>query len=228
MTPGDAGLDGREGRAVFISAFRCPDPSGNSAVLCYARGERAPEILRSGDGLLPCPLWKELRCFRWSGVGAAKGILPRFVGATLEDARPTPAIAAVRQAVADRWRRWLVLLGPPGSGKTWALSAAVRATPGALFVEAEKFVSDVLDRDRREDAIEEASSASLLAFDDLGRGYATRSGFAECQIEELLCTRHAALAPMVIASNWTPAELTRRLSGRVIDRLRETATIIQL
>jgi hypothetical protein len=53
-------------------------------------------------------------------------------------------------------------------------------------------------------------------------------GLGEQVVEEILSYRHAQMLPTIISSNWTPAELQRRLSPRLLDRFKEWTTIVTL
>ena len=155
----------------------------------------------------------------------------RFLSATL-DGEQTPVVQAVRRYLdedADVGRA-LVLLGVVGCGKTWGICAAVDAWPrSALFLEADAIArAAARDHDQLDALRKAAESVSLLALDDLFRGYSKSGGLAESVIEELLCHRHAREMATIITSNLTPEQLAKRLSPRVVDRLREWATIVTL
>jgi DNA replication protein DnaC len=159
--------------------------------------------------------------------GRVRGVPLRFLHATLRG-KQTPSITATRDFLNDAAQRGrlLGLLGPPGVGKSYAGAAAVMAWPRpAWFVHADTIAQAAAQREHGElhDIVERAQRVSLLVLDDLGR--LKVDGLAETVVEEILCRRHAELMGTIITSNWTPAEMVKRLSARLLDRLVEWATV---
>lgn len=238
-------------RAEFLASFTCADPTGAKAQCARAPqrwgAQNHPRVLLPDDSLASCPVWISTKCRRfdekyieWLQIGRNRGIPERFLTASLISSSRTPAIEIADAFVKSNARkgRALALLGPTGIGKTFAAAAIVHAWPessGAeqdpLFLEAGRFVSELL-RWARETGqahpLDTAVDVALLALDDLGIGYLKPGGYGEGALEELLHARHAALAPTIVTSNMTPAQLARRLSARLYDRLREWADVVEL
>jgi DNA replication protein DnaC len=160
--------------------------------------------------------------------GRVRGVPLRFLHATLRG-KQTPSITATRDFLNDAAQRGrlLGLLGPPGVGKSYAGAAAVLVWPRpAWFVHADTIAQAAAQREHGElhEIAERAQRVSLLVLDDLGRMKV--DGLAATVVEEILCRRHAELMATIISSNWTPAEMLNRLSGRLLDRLAEWGAVV--
>lgn len=234
--------------AAWAAAFTCEDPTGASApcegreglyVVGWDRGRRQRCPIAAKTGCQPYQREREReirdRAIQQQAEQRARkirrGIPPRFMAASLEGEQ-TPAVQAMRPYLDVDAPEGLALglLGSVGCGKTWALCGAVDAWPqSALFLEADTIARLAgRDHDQLHELTKAAEAVSLLALDDLFRGYVKAGGLAEAVIEEVLCHRHAAQMATIITSNLTPEQLAKRLSPRVVDRLREWATIITL
>jgi DNA replication protein DnaC len=232
--------------AEWAEKFTCPDPTGATAPCDGGKLGYYP-LIPWGDGRrMECPVARELQCApfelhqererdfarsQWVQAGQARGIPLRFADATFETSKPTPALQEV-QAYFEQdapQGRWLILLGAAGSGKTWATCAAVRAARrSAQLIQVDILVAGLMNWDHRAVVIEKAVAVNLLAMDDYGRGWLKPDGFAESGLEELLAARHAEMRPTIITSNWSAAQLAKRLSPRLVDRIRECAKVVQL
>jgi DNA replication protein DnaC len=173
----------------------------------------------------PAPLTDEAQTARVE-LARIRGVPMRFLGATLRGEQ-TAAIIATRDFLNDGAQRGrcLVLLGPPGVGKTYAGAAAILAWPRpAWFLHADT-IAQAAARDHHEllEIVERAQRVSLLLLDDLGR--LKVDGLAETVVEEILSRRHAELMASIITSNWTPDVMSARLSARLLDRLAEWGTV---
>jgi DNA replication protein DnaC len=235
-------------RETFAASFTCPDPTGVTAPCDGGEYDDQPVIPWGDDSQwrIVCPAFASIKCGvfekiqarrrarerdEWIEAGRARGIPVRFTDATFETAQPTAAVVAMRAYLEEDAKegRWLVLLGPPGTSKTWSAACAVRqARRRARLVQVDRFVGELMNWDARAAAIEDAVSVPLLVLDDYGRGYMKPDGFAELGLEELLSARHAEMLPTVITSNWTVAVMKRRLSERLVDRIRECAKVVAL
>jgi DNA replication protein DnaC len=172
----------------------------------------------------------------------AAGIPRLHRGARFDGARPTPAVVGARRYLdaeeGYRTGRALVLLGPTGSGKTFAAAAAldqlahvdprVGYRPSAAFYHVGALIAELLDSHRRPATLDRAKETHLLVIDDYGASYVATDGLAACLLEEILMHRHAEILPTVLTSNLTAAELRTTFTDRVLDRLSEWATVISV
>jgi DNA replication protein DnaC len=143
--------------------------------------------------------------------------------ARLDDRSPCPAIVRGRS---------LLLLGPIGTGKTYAAYAAIQALvkSGArcrweCITEA-GFIAKLRPRPRvdSEEEFERYSKVALLVIDDMGASKDTE--WAAEQNYRLLDHRYAWDKPTIITSNLLPRDLVPVLGERVASRLRAMTTTV--
>ena len=148
------------------------------------------------------------------------------------------AVAAYVGKLEDRYEagEGLVLLGPPGLGKTLTLTAIVNEACRQGMSGAYRVWPDVLatlkagfagerDDDRRQ-AVTALRDVDLLALDELG--IRAGSEFDHAQLFELIDHRYRERLPTLIAANVTAAELPQVVGERIADRLRETCATLTL
>lgn len=144
-------------------------------------------------------------------------------GARRDDRSPMPAIVRGTS---------LLLLGPVGTGKTYAAYAAIRALAksGArctweCITEA-GFVAKLRPRPRvdSEEEFERYAKVALLVIDDMGASKDTE--WAAEQNYRLLDHRYAWDKPTIITSNLLPKDLVPVLGERVASRLRAMTTTV--
>ena len=182
--------------------------------------------------------------YRW--WRACSGIPARYRAATVESIQPlTTGAKALARAVegytADLQASYdagngLLLIGPPGLGKTLALTAAINAACGCFhgpiyavwpdaLAELKAGIGGARDDERRQ-AIERLRDAPFLALDELGiRGM---SDFDHSELFGLIDHRYREELPTLVAANATPANFASLVGERVADRLRETCAQIVL
>lgn len=166
-------------------------------------------------------------------------IPPRFQGKTfdsynIESDEQALAIARCREYVEslpERLKdgRCLVLLGPPGTGKTHAGAAMaqyvveVHHLP-AMYATVTDAVRQFKDnysthaRTERE-ILDMFASPALLVLDEIGAGWGTQTELL--YLFEIINARYQANRPTVLAGNLSASEVRPTLGDRVADRLNE-------
>lgn len=173
------------------------------------------------------------------------GIPERYRAATVERVRPISTSAktlarALAGYVSDLPGRYetgagLVLLGPPGVGKSLGLCAVINAAcarysarycvwPDTLAELKDGFAAS--KDDPRRQAVERLREVPFLALDELGMG--GQSTFAHDTLFRLIDARYRSQRPTLIAANATVDNLAELVGERVYDRLRETCATIVL
>lgn len=139
------------------------------------------------------------------------------------------------EAFAANPQGWLVLLGPPGCGKTHLAAAIanarIAAGEPALFV----VVPDLLDRLRStfapgsgvtyDELFESARNVPLLILDDLGTQASTP--WASEKLFQILNHRYNAQLPTVVTTNRHLEELDERLRARLTDPTLSSVQVVE-
>ncbi len=257
-----------ETRAAAIKSFRCPRHEGLPVPCKIARhGQgRVPqlEIYTPETGVVECPIHATEGCLpheelevaielwrhkRLKAVGSALGIPPRLLLAALDWDPRTAALDRVTAYLDNDEAEdghCLVLMGPTGTGKSWAAAAGLRAWhsehPGStyarLFPDLEDNAADdryihrgqfvyfpalcmaLLDPQRRPEAMAVGQLKGLVVFDDFGTEYVKSGGLLEAFVDELIWYREGHLLPTILTTNLDEAAFRQRLSERIVDRLR--------
>lgn len=171
------------------------------------------------------------------------GVPERVVRTVVAGVEETDAIRAVR-AWLPTPDGFLVLAGPPGTGKSTAAGLALAEVPPERVVyESSFFPADatVIDKPRTirfADAHELAQAsnfdsdlwaplrrAHLLVIDDTGRELLDNTGRALGNLVNLLCRRHDDAKRTVCTTNLDAQSWVKRYcsrdGGRLLDRMRE-------
>lgn len=169
----------------------------------------------------------------WPAIMINAGIPSRYANASFDNAKPTPAIEAMRAAVESETPTATGLIGPTGVGKTWALVAgfrrqAVWGEGGNVYFPAAALVRALM-REGSDAVLQQCLEAEALWIDDLGGCYVKEGGVSESGIEEIFIEREAEERAVYFTSNLTITALFDLLGDRVADRLRgEWGNIVSL
>lgn len=127
-----------------------------------------------------------------------------------------------------------ILTGRPGTGKTWAACAALKAWAAtgkgrAVFCRAWEIIDaahDAYGTHKKGDVVARYTSPSLLAIDDLGKENPT--DFAVDLIFRVINERGEAELPTIITTNYDADKLFARLSKRSGDEVSAAAIMSRL
>jgi len=173
---------------------------------------------------------------------SVRGLPPRYAGASFdcfEVLTPVHAAAvrhmrgyATRLSLSGRCSENLVLLGPPGTGKTHlacALAREVAATRGVVYARMLDVV-DALRRDRFGDApmteMDALVNVDLLILDEVGKQAGNDSEAVAAQ--RLIDGRYSANKPTVLIGNGDLDGMATCITPAGLDRIKGDGTVITL
>lgn len=126
------------------------------------------------------------------------------------------------EAVRDHATDGVLLIGPPGAGKTHLAAAAIASGPrGSFFISSVDLLADVAASWRPgggEGLMWRAKSAPLLALDDLGSESLQSWGMAA--LHALLDHRWNRSLPVIVTTNCSTATITERIGQPALSRLK--------
>ena len=154
--------------------------------------------------------WKRKRSLAAAGVNLDSQ--NPIVRGTLTE---TKALSAVTSVLGARAIRWLVLAGPPGTGKTMAALHALSVRNGLFATSGDLARPRPLD-EAKGWTIENARKAELLVIDDLG--IEPRTEYAAAQVEEVVCGREYT-GLTIITTNLASDKIAATYGARVSSRL---------
>lgn len=166
---------------------------------------------------------------------AASGVGARYLDvgwASVEEVEPFPMIRRIADSIVTDLLEpgySLILVGPPGSGKTQAAMLLARATVQAgLSVEvvnlgrlamAIRAGYDGGGGPSESEAVERMSQADLLVVDDFGAGQSNAGATEGKVLYQAAEARQNMRRATVLTTNLTPTAVVRELGQRVVNRL---------
>lgn len=164
----------------------------------------------------------------------------RFTGASFDNYQPTcdkaGRVLEVVKSYAAKWPELravgtsLILMGPPGTGKTHLAIAALRAVLAregetAIYADFADLMLEVRstygggNSEREGTVIQQYVRPSLLVLDEVG--VTAGSDHEKATIFHVLNKRYLARRPTILVTNLAAPELKAFIGERVYDRLRE-------
>ena len=166
------------------------------------------------------------------------GVPPAWQAASLDNCPDVPAnvLTALRRYAAAP-HGFLVLSGPPGSGKTWASVAVLGELlrTGERRIQDLRFIGEADYLQQLRQAFDDAPVSDrllppthprvvkLLVFDDLASAYLTEWGRGE--VAGLIERRYANELATVLTTNLTLAELAEAIDARLVSRVAEDGQV---
>lgn len=152
-----------------------------------------------------------------------------------EDRREVTGLAQAKRLACEydvedvKQGRGLLFFGDPGVGKTMlevlAMDRAIDAGLTVMFATAPAYIAANKPGGDRE-WVDHCYAADLLVVDDLGQERAT--DYATSEWELLISFRHNEGKATLWTSNLSKSKLLELYGGRIIDRIRDRSTVVEL
>ncbi|MEZ5439997.1 MAG: ATP-binding protein [Lysobacterales bacterium] len=212
--------------------WTCPD-HGEYGADRFSVDWRCPDCERAANAALQAYRGARHRYAHWRD---RSGIPPRYRSAISASIQPVSegarllrqAVETITSNIAETINtgRGLVLMGPPGVGKTLALAAMVNAacsTTLAVYASwpdtVAKVKAAISSKSKDRDLIDTLIAAPLLALDEIG--VKALSDWEHNELFRLVDSRYAECRPTLIASNVMRDAWANAVGERIADRLRE-------
>ena len=207
------------------------------------------------DGVKGCveralPLYRS-RCWvmqqRWGGLVSRAKIPPRYLGCTPDRMVPTlvpptmsgaiSVVAGYRDNICERIKKGegLIIKGPTGTLKTSAavsclMQALTRGYSG-LFVLSVSLLDSILNLralspEQGADLERKIRDVHILLLDDVGDERS--NSWAESKLVSLILERYQGMKSTIITTNLRAEELRERYAAKIIDRIRQSAVIVNM
>lgn len=154
--------------------------------------------------------------------GRQAGVPRSYLVAGLEELVAEPSILTTLATYCQRPAGTLLLLGPPGAGKTHAGCAIINSQSERCLYTTQSMLLSAHRRTYRDESAPDiklrACEAHLLVLDEVGRSVG--GGDAEALLHDVFDARYAEGRPTIIISNLTRSELAKSLGPAISDRIK--------
>lgn len=208
----------------WLSAHRGPNPCPR----CLREGATYAES-HQGAQEARGRVWIS-KATRMSSAGVPRRCVTLVAsGAILERTVWTEAVQSARDLATQ-----VVLSGRPGSGKSIAAAVgllreagrwdqAKRRMPAVRWVTPQEMIRlGVYD-----DAMTDILKADAIVLDDIGQEYGDKGGFSAAVLGCLLSAAYDNESVVLMTTNLSAQDFSRRYGGRIADRLREVGCFVE-
>lgn len=163
-----------------------------------------------------------------------RGVPERVIEATFENfeadtKEKREAAQAVEFWFGPEQREVLILIGSPGTGKGHLATACLKAKGDGLFITHLDMLSDLrssYSTHTTAELIDKWREAEMLVLDEFGLSAGGKD--EEPMLYQVLADRHDKRRPTIITSNKSKSQIRELLGPRLLDRIREDVTEVQM